>query len=356
MARSGALIQAPGRSNAGLSDAVLAGVGGSQAGLTPEPRFDDANARDVTLFFGPNSKEVHPVLAANMQALQEASQARIARDVAAGDVDAHVSQAYLPNIKAGTTEVGNWSGYLGSDQASGHLTTLPSGHQAFEVSDAARTYSGLNEGQHRLSDVLQSSDDLYAAYPGIGDTPVIFDPNMGENTRGYYDPSTGTMVLNANRTPEQIRSTVLHETQHVIDKGYEDRPIEGWRGTAQADILGDVQDVMVKFYKEHKGDDMIERAAENTFKGAMMMQDKYFNEYQSDQGESLARLVQARQGLTPEQLRNQSLVGDLDVPVAEQKHRPEQFDTQVLDLARAGDTQAINALALRVGLGVAPGW
>lgn len=78
-----------------------------------------------------------------------------------------------------------------------------------------------------LEDVLKH-DELYRRYPEIRNAPVINDIEYFDqhpNTSGYFDPYNGSIAVNPKKltSPEELRSTLLHEIQHLIQhlEGFE---------------------------------------------------------------------------------------------------------------------------------------
>jgi N12 class adenine-specific DNA methylase len=58
-------------------------------------------------------------------------------------------------------------------------------------------------------------DELFELYPEIKDVRVSVIPNLG-NMLGAYMPTKNIIILNGQRTEEEIRSTLLHEIQHIV--------------------------------------------------------------------------------------------------------------------------------------------
>ncbi len=71
-------------------------------------------------------------------------------------------------------------------------------------------------------DLARSYPHGFTKTPEHGDVtgiPVMIQPNGP--SRGAYDPSTSTMLLNEALTPRDAKSAALHELQHIIQR-YED--------------------------------------------------------------------------------------------------------------------------------------
>jgi hypothetical protein len=68
----------------------------------------------------------------------------------------------------------------------------------------------------RLGKVLDHPD-LYKAYPWIADTKVVFS-KLKQGEYGGYDPAINTIEVNKNLSADEIKKTLLHEIQHVIQE------------------------------------------------------------------------------------------------------------------------------------------
>lgn len=61
--------------------------------------------------------------------------------------------------------------------------------------------------------------ELYQAYPDLANTPMkFFSDTNPKSMKGYYNPTTGEIGINIEtiRNPQDLISTLLHETQHNI--------------------------------------------------------------------------------------------------------------------------------------------
>ena len=78
-------------------------------------------------------------------------------------------------------------------------------------------YSAQN-GEATLGDVMEH-DALYAAYPDIAETKVVFGETK-EGVRGVFNPKTNTITLSENlkNDPDRLILTMLHEVQHRIQE------------------------------------------------------------------------------------------------------------------------------------------
>jgi len=78
-----------------------------------------------------------------------------------------------------------------------------------------------------LGNILKH-DQLYNQYPQLRDAPVIEDTayfKRNPSVLGYFDDSSGTIAINTNKikTNEELRDTLLHEVQHLVQhlEGFE---------------------------------------------------------------------------------------------------------------------------------------
>lgn len=65
-------------------------------------------------------------------------------------------------------------------------------------------------------DQVLNHPDLFAAYPFLTGMVIQFVRGGDPTTRGAFYEGSNRIELNANRTPAEILSTLLHEVQHVI--------------------------------------------------------------------------------------------------------------------------------------------
>lgn len=76
--------------------------------------------------------------------------------------------------------------------------------------------------EYRLNDIFEHPD-FFAAYPQFKDIKVQFFNGNNPKDKGSFIPSKNLLKINKNRTefidnenPEQVISTILHESQHAI--------------------------------------------------------------------------------------------------------------------------------------------
>ena len=127
---------------------------------------------------------------------------------------------------------------------------------------------------------------------------------IGDGTKGYVSGDGSKMVIDPSH--KNVRGTILHELQHLIDK-QEGRPIAGSVGSSTLSIADD----LARGFKGMPGS--AETIAD--LKEAARMG---YDNYRRDQGESLARLVDTRKNLGPAGLRVNKPIRDLDVKPKDQ--------------------------------------
>src|SRR3990167_4421907 len=90
-----------------------------------------------------------------------------------------------------------------------------------EISDLASRLKTSNlanlykQGTARLGEVFEHAG-LYKKYPQLKQLRVEFNPM--ETAQGTFNPKTFTLSIDPRMKPAQIRSTLLHEVQHVIQE------------------------------------------------------------------------------------------------------------------------------------------
>lgn len=92
-----------------------------------------------------------------------------------------------------------------------------------EIDDSAAKYdpsqlARVSDKEHMgfLDNVLQH-DKLFAAYPEAKDIMVVHKKGMSDlGVAGRFSPAMNTIEINADRTLDQQKSTILHEVQHWV--------------------------------------------------------------------------------------------------------------------------------------------
>jgi len=191
----------------------------------------------------------------------------------------------------------------------------PGGSKTFgELYDSAKQKVGDKQSYVGLQDVL-SHDELEKAYPGLFSKDLASDIFIKTHEgplsdKGAYKQSTNTISINKDLTPEQAKSTLLHELQHVIQGK------EGWNRGAnygmevrkyvkeQENIMSNIEDLNGQMKEALKADNMDKYRQLMTSRDVLSR--KYTNinpeqmgyeDYVHHAGEAEARLVQRRMHL-----------------------------------------------------------
>lgn len=214
------------------------------------------------------------------------------------------------------------------------------GMQRWEITDSrARLNPDVLQRLPRLDDTtppvqlaeLLQHPELYRNYPHLREMNIGALP---ENTSYYGEqhPGRNLLLLNKERSPEAVRSTLLHEIQHEI------QDVEGWsRGGNAADVARRVaplakpdQERYDRFLdaiaKVTNGDREKARQLSNTPHGHKLFLDYYRWKdpdemrrlYMRLAGETEARNVQTRRFMTPLQLFQKMPHETEDIPRARQ--------------------------------------
>jgi hypothetical protein len=154
----------------------------------------------------------------------------------------------------------------------------------------------------KLSDVFDHPD-AYNAYPNLKDIEVKLDPTLPDRVRGQVQQ--GKMIalnpVNVDNTAGAIRSTLLHEMQHVVQntEGFArggDVGVKDWLQGVSEQRLSDVRKQLGQGSPEY-----VSALADHD---AILKSDE-FELYKRLAGEVEARNVQARADMTPQRLREQ---------------------------------------------------
>ena len=161
----------------------------------------------------------------------------------------------------------------------------------------------------KLHEILQHPS-LFANYPELKNINVIYGHGV-KNGSGYFDPRTNT-ILAAGRTPEEARSIIIHEIQHAIQQR------EGWSPGASLENIP--YDSRTKQQYEQKVMDLKRnKNIDFTDKDNLKNIDRRLRTelYMKTAGEADARLAQARQYFTQEDLRAFDPTNFYDIPLKE---------------------------------------
>lgn len=174
-------------------------------------------------------------------------------------------------------------------------------------------YNVLENKPTRLEDVLDHPDLMYA-YPHLRNIEVVTHKGGG-HTKGAYYPGKNKISIAENLTPEEAKSTLLHEITHDIQN------YEGWNHGAnsseeikkyalqQEKIMGQIEGINAQMKEALNAGDLDRyyelMAAREPLNKQYIAIDPYkmgIKDYMNNAGEAEARLVQARMNLPPEEL------------------------------------------------------
>ncbi len=180
-------------------------------------------------------------------------------------------------------------------------------------SDKLDEYNLLENKPVKLEDVLEHPD-LMEAYPHLRNIEVVTHKGGGD-TKGAYYPGKNKISIAEDLTPEEAKSTLLHELTHDIQN------YEGWNHGANS------REEIKKYFNEKEAlsnqigtfNKMMDEALNagdteryrqlidqrNVLSEKYMAIDPYkmgIRDYMNNAGEAEARLVQARMNLPPEEL------------------------------------------------------
>jgi hypothetical protein len=180
-----------------------------------------------------------------------------------------------------------------------------------EIHSAAADKLGGRTATVKLNDIL-SHDDLLKAYPKLGEIEVrrhLADTN----TKGFYQEKGNQISLREDLTPEEAKSTILHELTHAIQAK------EGWnRGANYNDIFRKYHNQELEIEERlRQANEHLSKAVGTENYGWLMDQrnkiskeymdfigangmgkhEKAYDEYAHSAGEAEARLVQRRMNL-----------------------------------------------------------
>lgn len=174
------------------------------------------------------------------------------------------------------------------------------GKWRYEIDDSALSFdrNGYTDNAVYLADYVRH-DKLFAAYPWLRGVKLkIVDVIAGnENLNGLYNHHNDTIYLKDGRTDKQMKSTLLHELQHVIQE-YEGFATGANPNAAAALLLNSAYNDLKRdsrFAKIKSPDEKmrivkqyIERTTGNSFES--QAQNYYYTNY----GEQESRAVQER--------------------------------------------------------------
>jgi hypothetical protein len=255
------------------------------------------------------------------------------------------TQNYSPNFMG--TFIGAGSKLFDSKKAFKAAKMLKQGVSKAEVFKATNTAKGL-EGQFRqeLSDLnshikggptfydtvmnrmkalekpsgepMYAKDvfyhpDIYKSYPQLADIEIEFVAK-GNKATASYNPVNNVIKINENLSPQEARSSMLHEMQHAIqeiegfNKGADANKIIGASVKHYDDLMSEIGDLnaqMKQVVGTPEYDNLMDRRA-NLTKKVIALGDPLVsgsNTYKNYGGEAEARLTQLRRDLFPEKAK-----------------------------------------------------
>jgi hypothetical protein len=180
-------------------------------------------------------------------------------------------------------------------------------------SDKLDEFNALQSKPVLVEDVLDHPDLMYA-YPHLGKIEIKTHPSNSQSNGMYYEGGN-RISLREDLTPEEAKSTLLHELTHGIQAK------EGWNRGAnsseeikkyfdQKEVLSNQIGTFNKMMDEALNAGDTERYRQlidqrNVLSERYMAIDPYkmgIEDYMNNAGEAEARLVQRRMNLSPEEL------------------------------------------------------
>lgn len=211
--------------------------------------------------------------------------------------------------------------------------------------EAAFKADYLKKEKPHLADWLEN-DELFKAYPELKRVGIVFTDNMPKEQAGYYDSKSNTITVNTNSS-EDIASIIAHEVQHAIQRyegfatgGNLKAAMEYLSGNKRADVkikqqlayklsqekgLGlseeEVNSLIGHLEYEDISDDELQKQidalcqkhniTEDQLEDIYPMDSVWHEAYNRISGETEARNVQKRMGMTAEE-RRVSLAADTE--------------------------------------------
>lgn len=211
--------------------------------------------------------------------------------------------------------------------------------------EAAFKADYLKKEKPHLADWLEN-DELFKAYPELKRVGIVFTDNMPKEQAGYYDSKSNTITINTNSS-EDTASIIAHEVQHAIQRyegfatgGNLKAAMEYLSGNKRADVkikqqlayklsqekgLGlseeEVNSLIGHLEYEDISDDELQKQidalcqkhniTEDQLEDIYPMDSVWHEAYNRISGETEARNVQKRMGMTAEE-RRVSLAADTE--------------------------------------------
>lgn len=172
-------------------------------------------------------------------------------------------------------------------------------------------------------------DELFELYPDIKNVRVSVIPNLG-NMLGAYLPTKNLIMLNGARTEEEVRSTLLHEIQHIV-QSKEGFATGGTSKMAETYLRKKISDITIakhipsflakaasKLLQGVNLNSSITQFNSELEKAKHLLSKETFDLYQSIAGEVESRNVQERMNMTSDERKNTPLSQTEDVEREEQ--------------------------------------
>ena len=184
----------------------------------------------------------------------------------------------------------------------------------------------VNGGTARLGHLFEHAG-LYKNYPELKNLRVDFNiEGANPGKLGSFNPETFNISIDSRQKPEQMRSTLLHEIQHVVQE------IEGFSKGGSPTNFGNVFDSINKRLFELSKQDLNNNPTLRAEYDNLLAkkQNTPFETYQRIYGEIEAAAVQARSNMTSQQRKLESFEETVKKIIKERGISPEDvlFNTR----------------------------
>lgn len=194
------------------------------------------------------------------------------------------------------------------------------GKWGYEIDDSKVTIKNEIQSGQKLSDLLDHPE-LFEMYPELGNVSIVVNNRMDFSAVAIAESNKILINETANTDPKELKATILHEVQHLIQ--YK----EGWSLGATPDairqklneaannnskIKSSVKKIIRTVFSKQTGlmiDDV---------KAKKLLGKQDFELYLSLSGETQSRNVESRMDFTSEERRNATLESTEDVRREEQ--------------------------------------
>ncbi len=194
------------------------------------------------------------------------------------------------------------------------------GKWGYEIDDSKVTISEKIKPGGTLADLI-NHPELFAMYPELANVKIIVNNRMDFSAVAIAESNKILINETANTDPKELKATILHEVQHLIQSK------EGWSLGATPDAIrqklneaanensklkGSVKRIIGKIFSKKTG------LLIDPSKAKQLLNKADFDLYQSLVGETQSRNVETRMDMTAEQRRNTTLESTEDVRREEQ--------------------------------------